>query len=103
MSEETLILKAQSGTDPEKGDKVLVFTLHDPESDEYKACICFDHDEVSQQYADMPDTFKLIWQAGLIKLGRPEPIALAFLAQPDNVVLWAEPVVTEFVKPPVIH
>lgn len=98
MSIKSQILKAWRGIDPQEGDRVVVFGLHDPDTDALEACVCLDdpEDEPSQ-LAAIPDLFKLYWSAGLFKLGAPQQIALDFLKQPDTVLLWSEEVETQHV------
>lgn len=98
MSTKSQILKAWRGTDPEAGDRVVVFGLHNPTTDTLEACVCMgDPEDDPCALAAIPELFKLYWSMNMCKLGAPEQIALDFLKQPDTVLLWYEEVETQHV------
>jgi hypothetical protein len=99
MSISTQTLKCWRGTDPDEGDRVVVFGLHNADTDALEACVCMD-DPIDNpcQLADSPDLFKLYWSMEAFRLGHPQQIALDFLKRDDTVLLWSEKVETQHVQ-----
>lgn len=98
MSIKEQTLKAWRGTDETDNSRVVMFGLHNVDTDELEACVCMDDREDDPcALAQLPELFKLYWSMGAFKLGRPEQIALDFLKRPDTALLWAEQVETQYV------
>lgn len=98
MSIKEQTLKAWRGTDPDEGHRIVLFGLHDVDTDELEACVCMnDHIEDPCPLTGVPDLFKFYWSMGMFKLGAPQQIALDFLKRPDTTLLWAEQVETQYV------
>lgn len=98
MSIKEQTLKAWRGTDETDNTRVVVFGLHNVDTDALEACVCMsDPVEDPCALADVPELFKLYWSMGAFKLGAPQQIALDFLQRPDTTLLWSEQVETQHV------